>query len=63
MNRNYRIIPKISNNILSIGIVFASGDAREICRAYLPDDNQLNDNCVCAEEICAALKRRFRKSV
>ncbi len=62
-SRGYKIIPKINNNVIYIGLVLPNGDAREICRAILPDDKQLNDNCSCADEICAALRRRFRKSV
>lgn len=51
------------NNILDIGICWGNGRLEHIARICFPDDNQLGDNVSCAEEICAALNKRIRKSI
>ena len=52
-----------NKNILDIGLAWSNGSLDHILRAVLPDDGQIGDNVSCAEEICAALNKRLRKSV
>lgn len=62
---NFRVVPKfVSVNSLEIWFVPQSNtDMRVIAQILMPADNQLSDNVEAANEICAILKKRIRKSV
>lgn len=62
MSVNFRLVPKFNNNLLVI-ICEYNGDIRVIAQIILPNDNQIADNVAVANEICAILKKRIRKSV
>ncbi|MBO5279255.1 MAG: hypothetical protein J6B06_07180 [Lachnospiraceae bacterium] len=63
MNRKFKLVPKISQDVMAVFYIDPNGETLEICRVLLPNDNQMGDNVICAEEICVALKKRIRKSV
>lgn len=62
MSVNFRLIPKFNENVLVI-IYEYNGDIRPIAQVLLPNDHQISDNVAVANEICAILKKRIRKSV
>lgn len=62
-NSGFRIVPKFSNNVCGIYIVYSNGDYRLIGQLLMPHDNQMMDNMECVQTICDALKKRIRKSV
>lgn len=63
MKQNFKIVPKMNQNVLCVFLVYPNGENQEIGRVIFPNDFQMNDNVECAEEICNAIKKRIRKSV
>lgn len=63
MNSNFKLVPKFNNNLLNIWITLPNGDSKVIAYICFPADQQMGDNVKCAEELCAALKKRIRKSL
>lgn len=60
----FQIVPKmITANVMQIYIVIKNGETRQIAEIHCPNDGQMNDNLELAESICAAIKKRIRKSV
>ena len=64
MRNNIKLVPKmLTPATLGIWAVLPDGDNRQIAQIDLPNDMQMNDNLECAEAVCAALRKRIRKSV
>ncbi len=62
--KNFRIVPKISNNLIGLFVVSPStGENRQVALIECPADRQMNDNVELAEEISRAYRKRLRKSV
>lgn len=63
MKSNFKVVPKLHQNVLCILAVCSNGTGKEIGRVIFPNDFQVNDNVACAEEICTAIRKRIRKSI
>ena len=63
MKQSFQLVPKFAGNVVGIFIVLPSGENKEICRIYCPNDNQLGDNVKVAEEIIPILRKRVRRSL
>lgn len=65
MNK-WKLVVKYSgqnNNVLNIILCWSNGYMEQIAKIILPNDLQIGDNLHTAEEICATLNKRYRKSV
>ena len=62
MSKNFRLVPKFSENCLII-LYEMNGDVRIIAQILLPADQQLAQNVQTANDICTILKRRIRQSL
>lgn len=63
MSANFKLVPKLANNLLEIWFVLPNGEGRAIAWVVFPKDSQMPDNVTAANDICAVLKKRIRKSV
>ena len=62
MSKNFRLVPKFSENCLII-LYEMNGDVRIIAQVLLPADQQLAQNVQTANDICTNLKKRIRQSL
>jgi hypothetical protein len=63
MNSRFRLVPKmVSSNVMDVYIV-AGNDSIKIAQILFPNDGQMNDNLMAAEEIVKILTKRIRRSV
>ena len=55
MAKNFRIVHKISNNLIAIYVcVPATGESRQVALVECPNDSQLGDNVELADVLCTA---------
>ena len=62
-NNNFKLVPKIDNNIGAIYLVLPNGDNTDILWIRFPNDHQLVDNTQFMESIIPLLRRRIRRSL
>lgn len=60
---NFRLVPKMRNNLCCIYHVNAAGESVEVARLLFPNDNQVNDNVETVNSIIVTLRKRIRKSI
>jgi len=59
-----RVVPKMPyQNVIEIYVVNRAGETLKIGILQVPNDSQMNDNLELAETVCAAVRKRIRKSV
>lgn len=62
--KSFRIVPKISDNLIGLFIVCPStGESRQVALIECPADKQVNDNMELAEKISKAYRKRLKKSI
>ena len=62
-NNNFKLVPKIDNNIGAIYLVLPNGDHTDILWIRFPNDHQMVDNTQFMESIIPMLRRRIRRSL
>lgn len=60
---NFKLVPKMENNITAIYIVLPSGRIVDLCWIRFPDDKQVSDNVAAVNEIMNILRKRIRRSL
>ena len=64
MAKGFKLVPKINGNMIAVFLVLPStGESRQVALAECPNDSQMNDNVMLAEEICKAYRKRLNKSI
>lgn len=60
---NFKLVPKIENNIASIWIVLPNGESQDIAWFRFPNDNQLNDNMDAINQMIPIMRKRIKRSL
>lgn len=61
---SYKIVPKMDKGRIAIFIVIPSiGEVRQIAYIEVPNDGQACDDMGFANEVCAAYRKRLRRSI
>ena len=63
MTRQFKLVPKMQENLASIYLVLPSENIQEIARILFPNDHQVNDNCEALDDIIKILKKRINRSI
>ena len=64
MAKGFKLVPKINGNMIAVFLVLPStGESRQVALVECPNDSQMNDNVMLAEEICKAYRKRLNKSI
>ncbi len=64
MAKNFRVIHKISNNLIGIYVhIPSTGESRQVALVECPNDCQLGDNVELADMLCTAYRKRLNKSI
>ena len=62
-NNNFKLIPKIDNNVGVIFLVLPNGDNMDLLWVKFPNDKQMNDNVEVLNSFIPILRKRIRRSL